>query len=106
MRCLATTNFCLSRQAVDRRCGRERIKLRAVASPAPRLQVAVHDFELGVQIVQRLSHIQRHLAPPAGMFIVWGGGQKTQHPATPHAGRLRRMRAGRISPPCPGQLLA
>ena len=35
------------------------------ASSPPGLQIAVHDSEVGVHVMQRLSHVQRHLAPPA-----------------------------------------
>ena len=38
-------------------------QLGSTRSPAP--DIAVHCLEVGMQVVQRLSHIQRHLAPSA-----------------------------------------
>jgi hypothetical protein len=35
------------------------------ACTPPALEIRVHDLEVGVQVVQRLYHVKRHLAPPA-----------------------------------------
>ena len=60
--------------------------LYAASSPSPRLQIAVHYLEVGVQVVQRLSHIQCHLAPPAA--DTWTScGEVVTRPST----RLGRM---------------